>query len=67
MVGAEGRAGHLPLELSGPATRVARKTPIGVASSTLQRDGKRGIMRHGTTAEQQLASGKYVRDATESE
>lgn len=35
MVGAEGRAGHLPLELSGPATRVTGETAVGGASSTL--------------------------------
>lgn len=42
MVGAEGRAGHLPLELGGPATRIPRKTAVDVGASTLQ-----GLTRHG--------------------
>lgn len=38
VVGTEGRASHLSLELSGPATCITRKTPVGVGSSTLQRN-----------------------------
>lgn len=40
MVGAKGRSSHLSLELSGPATCITGKTPIGMASSTLQSNTK---------------------------
>lgn len=42
MVGTERWSRGLPLELSGPATRIPRQAPVSVTSSALHRTGKRG-------------------------
>lgn len=41
VVGAQWGSSHLSLEVSGPATRVPRKTTVGVSSSTLLTNGKK--------------------------